>query len=108
MITKEFVQSVRGRLESNPAISTADIARELGAREVDVITSMPVPMRKRLALKIFLPFGMNSKPSPQCRRSLSVKMIWGTFGSWLILQGMRPQDRFAFLISKGGILYPCP
>lgn len=47
MITKEFVQSVRGRLESNPAISTADIARELGAREVDVITSMPVPMRKK-------------------------------------------------------------
>lgn len=47
MITKEFVQSVRGRLEANPSVSTADIARELGAREVDVITSMPVPMRKK-------------------------------------------------------------
>lgn len=46
-ITKEFVQNVRGRLEAEPGISTARLAVELGAREVDVITSMPVQMRKK-------------------------------------------------------------
>ena len=46
-ITKEFVQNVRGRLEAEPYITTARIARELGVSEVDVVTAMPVPMRKK-------------------------------------------------------------
>lgn len=46
-ISKEFVQSVRGRLMDNPQISTASLALELGASEVQVITSLPVFMRKK-------------------------------------------------------------
>lgn len=46
-ITKEFVESVRSRLEAAPGISTARLARELGAAESLVITALPVKMRQK-------------------------------------------------------------
>lgn len=46
-ISKEFVESVRTRLESSPGISTSNLAMELGAAEAMVITAMPVKMRQK-------------------------------------------------------------
>ncbi len=46
-LSKDFVQAVRSRIEENPAFSTARLAVELGAREMDVITALPLDMRKR-------------------------------------------------------------
>lgn len=46
-ITKEFVESVRGRLLVEPDISTAKLASELETDEVTVITALPVRIRKK-------------------------------------------------------------
>lgn len=46
-VTKEFVQSVRRRVAEEPGVITGQLARELRAPEAQVITALPVAMRKK-------------------------------------------------------------
>lgn len=62
-ITKEFVQSVRGRLEKQPDIDFGELARALGASEAEVITALPVAMRVKA-------------------RTTAFDAIWGTLARW--------------------------
>ena len=50
-ITRELVRAVRGRLEKNPDIPIDRLAAQLGAREADVLTCLPVAMRRRARLE---------------------------------------------------------
>ncbi len=50
-ITRELVRAVRGRLAENPETPTDLLAVELGACEADVLTCLPVVMRRRARLE---------------------------------------------------------
>lgn len=52
-VTRELVQSVRRRVAESPGLLTAQLALELNASEAEVITALPLPMRKRARVSDF-------------------------------------------------------
>lgn len=54
-ITRDLVRRVRSRVEDDPSVAMGLLASELGATEIEVITSLPVKMRRRCHISDLYP-----------------------------------------------------
>ena len=126
-ITRDLVRAVRGRLEETPDIPTGRLAVELGAREADVLTCLPVTMRRRARLEDELAIreslavlGLPPGPDPSGPEVGSIWFVADHAGSSQVGTGRAGKDgdgaagysgtqgSLRFLDTEGGLLCHIP